>query len=93
MTFLGEMTKLFHQEKFPSDSEVVMVAFFLECEDFVRTFDNSFPACAHFFFFKVKISLCILIPVFDHDHFDHDQSTVVERAETTVTGCFLTARV
>ena len=25
--------------------------FFLACEDFARMFDNSFPACAFFFFF------------------------------------------
>ena len=38
--------------------------FFLTCEDFGRIFDNSFPACTFFFFFKVEISSCVLIPLF-----------------------------
>ena len=29
---------------------VVVVAFFLACKDFWRMFNNSFPACAFFFF-------------------------------------------
>ena len=45
--------------------------FFLACEEFWRTFDHSFPACA-FFFFKVKISSRTLIPLLGQD-----QSTVV----------------
>ena len=28
--------------------------FFLMCEDLGRTFGNSFPACAFFFFFLLK---------------------------------------
>ena len=40
------------------------VASFLACEDFGRLFDNSFPACALFFFFKVKIRAYTLIPFF-----------------------------
>ena len=31
---------------------VVMVAFFLTYQDLGRMFDNSFPICAFFFFFK-----------------------------------------
>ena len=38
--------------------------FFLACEDFGRMFGNSCPACAFFFFFKVEISSCKLIPLF-----------------------------
>ena len=38
--------------------------FFLACKDFGRMFDNSFPACAFFFFFKVEISSRELIPLF-----------------------------
>ena len=38
--------------------------FFIACEDFARIFDNSFPACAFFFFFLVEISSRILIPLF-----------------------------
>ena len=30
---------------------VVVVAFFLLCEDFGRMFNHSFPACGFFFFF------------------------------------------
>ena len=36
--------------------------FFLACKDLGRMFDNSFPACA-FFFFKVEISSHTLIPL------------------------------
>ena len=41
-----------------SDARVVVVAFFLACEDFGRMFDHSFPACAVFlfFFFKWKLT-------------------------------------
>ena len=49
-------------------------------------FDNLFPACA--FFFKVEISSRTLIPLFGPD-----QSTVAQRAETTVTECSLTSNV
>ena len=38
--------------------------FFLACVDFGRMLDPSFPACAAFFFFKVKISSRTLIPLF-----------------------------
>ena len=36
------------------------------CEDFERMFDASFPTCVFFkyFFFKVEISSCTLIPIF-----------------------------
>ena len=38
---------------------------FLACEDFLRMFDNSFPACAFFLvLFKVEISSRKLIPLF-----------------------------
>ena len=37
--------------------------FFLACEDFGRMFDNSFPAYAFFFPFKVEISSRTLIPL------------------------------
>ena len=38
--------------------------FFLACENFGRMFDNSFPACAFFFFFfKVEIRSHALIPL------------------------------
>ena len=36
---------------------------FRASKDFGRMFDNSFPACA-FFFFSVEISLRTLIPLF-----------------------------
>ena len=38
--------------------------FVLACDDLGRMFDNSFPTCAFFFFFKVAISLRTLIPLF-----------------------------
>ena len=38
-------------------------SFLLACEDFGRMLDNSFPACA-FFFFKVEISSHALFPLF-----------------------------
>ena len=37
--------------------------FFHACVDLWRMFNSSFPAC-FFFFFKVEISLCTLIPLF-----------------------------
>ena len=54
-------------------------------EDFDGSFDDSFPACAFFFFLKWK---SVRTPQF---HFlGEDQSTVAQRAETTVTECSLT---
>ena len=38
--------------------------FSLACEDLGRMFDNSFPACAFFFFFKVEIRSCKPIQLF-----------------------------
>ena len=43
--------------------------FFLLCEEFGRKFNNSFPACA-FFYFLVEISSCTLIPLFRPGSFD-----------------------
>ena len=37
-------------------------SFFLACKDFGRLFDNSFKACA-FFFFKAEISSRTLFPL------------------------------
>ena len=54
-------------------------------------FDHFFPACAFFFlffFFLVEISSRTLIPLFGQD-----QSTVGQRAETTVAECSLTSCV
>ena len=49
-------------------------------------FDDSFPACTFFFFLKWRLA---------HAHQFHslgqDQSTVAQRAETTVTECSLTS--
>ena len=47
-----------------------------------RLFDQPFPDCAFFFFFKVEIRLRTLIPLFWQD-----QSIVAQRAETTVAEC------
>ena len=44
--------------------------FSLACEDLGRMFDNSFPACA-FFFFKVEISSRKLIPLFRPVSYTH----------------------
>ena len=57
---------------------------FLACEQLGRIFDHSFPACAFFFFFEVKISSRTLIPVLCQD-----QSTVGRPAEKTVAECSL----
>ena len=63
--------------------------FFLDCEDFGRMFDHSFPACAFLFlFFKVENRLRTLISLLGQD-----QSTVAQRAETTVAECSLTVTV
>ena len=59
--------------------------FFLACEDFGGKLDDSFHAFA-FFFFKVEISPCTPVHFFS----GQDQSTVAQRAETTVAVCFLT---
>ena len=57
--------------------------FFFTFEDFGRMFNNSFPACT--FFLKWRLA---------HANKFHslgqDQSTVAQRAETTVTECSLT---
>ena len=50
-------------------------------------FDNPLPACA-LIFFEVEISSRTLIPLLSQD-----QSTVAQRAETTVAECSLTSRV
>ena len=59
--------------------------FFRACEDLGSVFDHSFPAFAFFFFLQWRMdrahkfhSLCL------------DQSTVAQRAETTVAECSLT---
>ena len=57
----------------------------LACEDFGRILSNPFPAWTFFFFFLVEISSRTLIPFF----LDQDQSTVAQRAKTTMTECFL----
>ena len=46
-----------------ADVVFVGVSFFLTWKDFGRMFDNSFPACAFFFFFEVEINLRMLIPL------------------------------
>ena len=64
--------------------------FFLACENFGRMFDNSFSTYDFFLlllFFKVEISLRKLIPLCQ------DQSTMAQRAETTVTEGSLTSCV
>ena len=63
-------------------------SFFLACEDLGGRFDDSFPACAFFFFFKWRSALA------HQFHFlGQDQSTVAQRAETTVAECSLTSCV
>ena len=65
--------------------------FFLACEDFGRMFDNSFPACASIFFFflfKWRLARANQLHPSGQDLF-----TVVQRAETTVTECFMTCCV
>ena len=66
--------------------------FFLACEDLGRMFDNSYPACG----------CCCFVCLFfmwrlSHAHLFHslgqDQSTVAQRAETTVTECSLSSYV
>ena len=57
--------------------------FFLDCKDFGRMFDHSFPACT-FFFFILRLACT------HYFHFlGQDWSTVVECAEMTVAKCSL----
>ena len=57
--------------------------FFLACEDFFGESSDSFPTC-HFFFFNWRSAQTHKF------HFlGQDQSTVTQRAETTVAECFL----
>ena len=50
--------------------------FFLACEDLGRMFDYSFPhALFSSFFFKVKISLCTLIPLFGPESAHSDSAS------------------
>ena len=62
--------------------------FSLACEDFGRMIDHSFPVCAFFFFLKWRLAR-----VHYFRSLGQDQSTVAQRAETTVTECSLTSRV
>ena len=67
----------------------VVVPFFfpLVCDDLGRKIDHSFPACAFLlFFFKVENTSRTLIPLLGQD-----QSTVAQRAETTVAQRSLTS--
>ena len=57
----------------------------LECEEFGRMFDHSIPV--RVFFLEEEISSRTLIP---HLYPRISQSTVAQRAETTVSECFLT---
>ena len=61
--------------------------FFLACEDLGRMLDHSFPAYA-LFFLKWRLACPHLF-----NSLRQDQSTVVQRAETTVTECSLTSCV
>ena len=63
--------------------------FFLLCEDFGRIFHNSFTACALFLFFLKWRLACTN---WFHS-LGQDQSTVAQRAETTMTECSLTSYV
>ena len=62
-----------------------MGGFFLSCENFLGMFDDSFPACLFVFFLKWRLA---------RGHLSHtlgqDQSTVAQRAETTVAELSLT---
>ena len=61
---------------------VASVAFSLTGEDFGRMFDNPFPTCA----FCVCVCVCVVNWRLARAHlFGQDQSTVAQRAETTVT--------
>ena len=60
--------------------------FFLACEDSRRMFDHLFTACA---FLKLEIRSLTLISTVYYQ----DQSTVTQRAETTVAECSLTSYI
>ena len=64
---------------------VVVVAFSSLARILGVRFDDSFPACVSFFFFKVEISSRTSFPLFSCCQ---EQSTVAQRAETTVAECF-----
>ena len=61
--------------------------FFLACKDFQRMFDHSFPACTSFFL-KWRLACAHLF-----HSLCQDQSTVAQRAETTVGEHFLKSSV
>ena len=69
-----------------SFSVVCIAGFFLTSEDLGRMF--TFPAWTFCFVFEVEISSRTLILTLGQD-----QSTVAQRAETTVAECSLTSRV
>ena len=58
--------------------------FFLMCEDFGRMFNNSFPARTFFLFFFFFLKWRLACAHLFHS-LGQDQSTVAQRAETTVT--------
>ena len=62
--------------------------FFLVCEDFGRGFDNSYPACAFSFFLSFFLFFKRRLARAHKFHsLGQDQSTVAQRAETTMTEC------
>ena len=70
-------------------SLINVYGFYHACKDLGRMFNHLFPTCASFLsFFFPKWRLA-------HVHYFHslcqDQSTVAQRAETTVAECFLTS--
>ena len=67
---------------------VVVVAFSSRARILGECSKIHFPPAAFFFFFEVEISSRTLIPLFGQD-----QSTVGQRAETTVAECSLTSCV
>ena len=64
---------------------VMVVALSSPAEILRGRFDDLFPACTVSFFFKVEYSSRTPIPHI----LGQDQSTVAQRAETTVAECFL----
>ena len=64
--------------------------FFPAGEDLGKTFDESFPACFYFFFYALKWTLTLAR---QFQFLGKDKSTVAQRAETTVSECFLTSCV
>ena len=62
---------------------------FLACDDFVRMFDCSFPACAFLFLFFFFLLSGDWIAHTNSTLLGQDQSTVAQRAETTVAECSL----